>query len=131
MARIKWIKNDVSLERGNYLAVVVKFDNSKVWLRPAAMMTARNVKFWAESLAKEHNSSTVELKYFKDCTDEKIITYYLYYDETEGELVEGYRTEIEVEDGEEYILDEVKLTGGVVEEVRIVPVGNKFTLEGD
>lgn len=41
MARIKWIKNDVSLERGNYLAVVVKFDNSKVWLRPAAMMTAR------------------------------------------------------------------------------------------
>lgn len=58
------------------------------------------VKFWAESLAKEHNSSTVELKYFKDCTDEKIITYYLYYDETEGELVEGYRTEIEVEDGE-------------------------------
>lgn len=100
MARIKWIKNDVSLERGNYLAVVVKFDNSKVWLRPAAMMTARNVKFWAESLAKEHNSSTVELKYFKDCTDGKIITYYLYYDETEGELVEGYRTEIEVEDGE-------------------------------
>lgn len=42
----------------------------------------------------------MELKYFKDCTDEKIITYYLYYDETEGELVEGYRTEIEVEDGE-------------------------------
>lgn len=38
MARIKWIKNDVSLERGNYLAVVVKFDNSKVWLRPAAAM---------------------------------------------------------------------------------------------
>ena len=33
--------------------------------------------------------------------------------------------------GNEYILDEVKLTGGVVEEVRIVPVGNKFTLEGD
>lgn len=28
-------------------------------------------------------------------------------------------------------LDEVKLTGSVVEEVRIVPVGNKFTLEGD
>jgi hypothetical protein len=27
-------------------------------------------------------------------------------------------------------LDEVKLTGGVVEEVRIVPVGNEFTLEG-
>lgn len=37
----------------------------------------------------------------------------------------------EDENGEEYILDEVKLTGGVVEEVRIVPVGNKFTLEGD
>lgn len=34
------------------------------------------------------------------------------------------------ENGDEYILDEVKLTGGVVEEVRIVPVGNKFTLEG-
>lgn len=100
MARIKWIKNDVSLERGNYLAVVVKFDNSKVWLRPAAAMTARNVKFWAESLAKEHNSATVELKYLKDCTDEKIITYYLDYDPTEGELIEGYRTEIEVEDGE-------------------------------
>lgn len=32
---------------------------------------------------------------------------------------------------EEILLDEVKLTGGVVEEVRIVPVGNKFTLEGD
>lgn len=31
--------------------------------------------------------------------------------------------------GNEYILDEVKLTGGVGEEVRIVPVGNKFTLE--
>nr|DAS35488.1 MAG TPA: hypothetical protein [Caudoviricetes sp.] len=26
MARIKWITNDVSLERGNYLAVVVKFN---------------------------------------------------------------------------------------------------------
>lgn len=52
MARIKWIKNDVSLERGNYLAVVVKFDNSKVWLRPAAAMTARNVKFWAALLKK-------------------------------------------------------------------------------
>lgn len=34
------------------------------------------------------------------------------------------------ENGDEYILDEVKLTGGVVEEVRIVPVGNEFTLEG-
>lgn len=33
------------------------------------------------------------------------------------------------ENGDEYILDEVKLTGGVGEEVRIVPVGNKFTLE--
>lgn len=34
------------------------------------------------------------------------------------------------ENGDEHILDEVKLTGGVVEEVRIVPVGNEFTLEG-
>lgn len=100
MAEIKWITNNVTFERGNYLAVVAKFDNSKVWLGPAAAMTARNVKFWAESLAKEHNSATVELKYLKDCTDEKIITYYLDYDPTEGELIEGYRTEIEVEDGE-------------------------------
>jgi hypothetical protein len=43
-------------------------------------------------------------------------------------IVRDIRTD---ENGEEYILDEVKLTGGVVEEVRIVPVGNKFTLEGD
>ena len=71
MAEIKWITNNVTFERGNYLAVVAKFDNSKVWLGLGAMMTARNVKFWAESLAKEHNSATVELKYLKDCTDEK------------------------------------------------------------
>lgn len=43
-------------------------------------------------------------------------------------IVRDIRTD---ENGEEYILDEVKLTGGVVEKVRIVPVGNKFTLEGD
>ena len=43
-------------------------------------------------------------------------------------IVREIRTD---ENGDEYILDEVKLTGGVVEEVRIVPVGNKFTLEGD
>lgn len=43
-------------------------------------------------------------------------------------IVREIRTD---ENGNEYILDEVKLTGGVVEEVRIVPVGNKFTLEGD
>lgn len=43
-------------------------------------------------------------------------------------IVRDIRTD---ENGNEYILDEVKLTGGVVEEVRIVPVGNKFTLEGD
>lgn len=42
-------------------------------------------------------------------------------------IVRDIRTD---ENGDEYILDEVKLTGGVVEEVRIVPVGNKFTLEG-
>ena len=41
-------------------------------------------------------------------------------------IVRDIRTD---ENGEEYILNEVKLTGGVVEEVRIVPVGNKFTLE--
>lgn len=41
-------------------------------------------------------------------------------------IVRDIRTD---ENGNEYILDEVKLTGGVVEEVRIVPVGNKFTLE--
>lgn len=41
-------------------------------------------------------------------------------------IVREIRTD---ENGEEYILDEVKLTGGVVEEVRIVPAGNKFTLE--
>ena len=93
MAEIKWITNNVTFERGNYLAVVAKFDNSKVWLGLGAMMTARNVKFWAESLAKEHNSATAELKYLKDCTDEKIITYYLDYDPTEGELIECYRTE--------------------------------------
>lgn len=43
-------------------------------------------------------------------------------------IVREIRTD---ENGDEYILDEVKLTGGVGEEVRIVPVGNKFTLEGD
>lgn len=41
-------------------------------------------------------------------------------------IVREIRTD---ENGDEYILDEVKLTGGVVEEVRIVPAGNKFTLE--
>lgn len=45
-----------------------------------------------------------------------------------GNIVREIRTD---ENGDEYILDEVKLTGSVVEEVRIVPVGNKFTLEGD
>lgn len=44
------------------------------------------------------------------------------------EMASNKRTD---ENGDEYILDEVKLTGSVVEEVRIVPVGNKFTLEGD
>lgn len=61
MARIKWITNNVTFERGNYLAVVAKFDNSKVWLGLGAMMTARNVKFWAKSLAKEHNSATAAM----------------------------------------------------------------------
>lgn len=41
-------------------------------------------------------------------------------------IVRDIRTD---ENGDEYILDEVKLTGGVVEEVRIVPAGNEFTIK--
>ena len=41
-------------------------------------------------------------------------------------IVREIRTD---ENGDEYILDEVKLTGGVVEEVRIVPAGNEFTIK--
>lgn len=44
MAEIKWITNNVTFERGNYLAVVAKFDNSKVWLGLGAMMTASGAK---------------------------------------------------------------------------------------
>lgn len=66
-------------------------------------------------------------------TDEQVglILINVFIVELEGHkcnIVRDIRTD---ENGEEYILDEVKLTGGVVEEVRIVPVGNKFTLEGD
>lgn len=100
MARIKWIKNDVTFERANYFAIVAKFDNSKVWLRPNTIMTAQSFREWAKRLAKAHNSSTVELRYFKDCLDKEIITQYIYYDLNRGELVEGYRIELEVEDCE-------------------------------
>lgn len=41
-------------------------------------------------------------------------------------IVREIRTD---ENGDEYILDEVKLTGSVVEEVRIVPAGNEFTIK--
>ena len=101
---MKWIKNNVTTERGNHRCLLAKFDTSDYWFcyDANAWTGCQIMAFWkAASLL---GASTIEIKYQYDENDqlsepeENIITIVNYVSE-EGFEITKFRKELDVPEG--------------------------------
>lgn len=95
---MKWIKNEVSFQRGNYRPIIAKFDNSVCWFASSAIMSARCFKAEIKRIADEYGASVIEMKYEYDEDYNKVEANVVdFYRNDEGFV---FRTETEVPEGE-------------------------------
>lgn len=96
---MKWIKNDVLFERGNYEPIIAKFDNSKVWLVVTACCTQQTARSLFKELGEKYGAKSVEIKkmYSVDdqITEENIVGFLRLYDGTYL-----FRNELNVPEGQ-------------------------------
>lgn len=59
---MKWIKNGIRFERGNYEPLIVKFDNSKVWLKIDACCTQQSARKEFRELGEAYGAKTIEVQ---------------------------------------------------------------------
>lgn len=90
---MKWINTDnVEFTRGNHARLMVKFDNSNVWLEPDYYCTTNTFKSFVRKLGNIYNSKVAEIKLFdKVYTPIEVV-------EHNGEY--KFRHELKVPDGE-------------------------------
>lgn len=101
---MKWIRNNVTTERGNYRCLLAKFDTSDYWFcYDANAWTGRQIMTFREA-ASLLGASTIEIKYQYDENDklsepeENIITIVQYVSE-EGVEITKFRKELDVPEG--------------------------------
>ena len=94
--KMKWTNQNVDYSRANYTAVIFKFNNSKVWLQSDCVCSTQTARAIIRKLGKRFGSKSVDVKYFSDQTNEKIVSVCQLYDNS------GYifRNEIAVKNGE-------------------------------
>lgn len=94
--KMKWTNQNVDYSRANYTAVIFKFNNSKVWLQLDCVCSTQTARATIRKLGKWFGSKSVDVKYFSDQTNEKIVSVCQLYDNS------GYifRNEIAVKNGE-------------------------------
>lgn len=101
---MKWIRNNVTTERGNYRCLLAKFDTSDYWFcYDANAWTGRQIMAFREA-ASQLGASTIEIKYQYDENDqlsepeENIVTIVNYVSE-EGLEITKFRKELDVTEG--------------------------------
>ena len=98
---MKWIRNNVTTERGNYRCLLAKFDTSDYWFcYDANAWTGRQIMAFRKA-ASLLGASTIEIKYQYDENDklsepeENIITI-VHYESEEGLGITKFRKELDV-----------------------------------
>ena len=115
---MKWIRNNVTTERGNHRSLIAKFDTSDYWFcYYANAWTGRQFTVFRE-VARMFGASTIEIKYQYDENDqlsepeENIVTIVNYVSE-EGLEITKFRKELDVQEGQKrklkyFTIDELK-----------------------
>lgn len=67
---MKWIKNGVTFNRGNYECLIAKFDDTPVWFTPRAMQTQQSMKSNFKRLGEMFEASKCEVKPMYNEADE-------------------------------------------------------------
>lgn len=90
---MKWVNPDnIEFTRGNHSRLMVKFDNSNVWLEPDFCCTANTFKTFARKLGNIYGSKVAEVRLFEPvCNPVEAFEY-------NGEFT--FRQEMQVPDGE-------------------------------
>lgn len=94
---MKWIKNDVTFERGNHREAIAKFDNSRCWFRADACMTTQGFRCDIRRLAATYGAKTIEVKYFYDENGKRTETNVVDFLSFNGEYT--FRNELRVPEG--------------------------------
>lgn len=94
---MKWIRNDVTFERGNHREAIARFDNSRCWFRADACMTTQSFRYDIHGLANVYGAKVVELKYFYDENGDQTETNVVDFLHFDGKYT--FRSELRVPEG--------------------------------
>lgn len=96
--KLKWIKNGIKFTRGKYEPLVVRFDNSTVWLTTTFACSAMSFRHVVRELARTYGARSVEVKRLYDDSgalcESDVVGFFKDYDG-----VFRFRTELEGSEG--------------------------------